>query len=71
MAGGGGGVGWRGGARGERAMNKPQGDRIREVAAARCLKTGGHRTVQGRRVAGAAVLNISRLSSLVPYVCFL
>ena len=53
----GGGVGWGGGARGERAMNKPQGDRIQEITTAREVKTGGRRTVQGRRVAGAAVLD--------------
>jgi hypothetical protein len=52
-------VGWGGwgGARGERAMSKPQGDHIREATTARCLKTGGHTTVQGRRVAGVAVMN--------------
>ena len=52
-----GGVGGGGGARGERAMSKPQGDHIREATTARCLKTGGHTTVQGRRVAGVAVMN--------------
>ena len=53
-----GGVGWGGGTRGERAMSKPQGDHIhREATTARCLKTGGRTTVQGRRVAGVAVMN--------------
>ena len=52
------GVGWGGGTRGERAMSKPQGDRLREAATARCLKTGGRTTVPGRRVAGVAVISI-------------
>ena len=53
----GGGGGWGGGTRGERAMSKPQGDRLREAATARCLKTGGRTTVPGRRVAGVAVIS--------------
>ena len=54
----GGGGGRGGGTRGERAMSKPQGDRLREATTARCLKTGGRTTVQGRRGAGVAVFGI-------------
>ena len=66
---GGGGGGGGGGTRGERAMSKPQGDRLREAATARCLKTGGRTTVPGRRVAGVAVISI--VSYINPPYCFL
>ena len=54
----GGWVGWvGGGARGERAIPQKQGEHIQMVTTTRSLKTGGRKTVQGRRGAGEAVLN--------------
>ena len=61
-----GGVG--GGARGERAIPQKQGNHIQVATATRSLKTGGHKTVQGRRGAGEAVLNSHMFGVIFPYV---